>query len=263
MASVSAAPRLVARGLSARFGSVVALAGVDIHLDEAEAVAVIGPNGSGKSTLLNVLSGMQRGDAGRIVLDGVDVSAWSPGRLARGGMARTFQDGRLLEPLTALENVLLGLHSAAPDRHALRRWPPSRSRRRARALAALEAVGLLALWNARANTLSHGQRRRLELARVLVSGARVLLLDEPTAGLTPADVVLVGALIAEARDRGASVLVVEHDLDVVGRVAARVLVLDEGRIVATGTPHEVLGDAGVGRLLGIAAGPPEGIGVSA
>lgn len=261
---MSIPPRLVARELCVRFGGVLALDGVDVEVHSGEVVAVIGPNGSGKSTLLDVLSGMTRSDAGRVLLDGRDVTASSPAHLARRGVARTFQIGRMLERLDALENVLLGLHTACDDLGALRESlsVPARHRRD-RALCALDEVGLRALWHTDVHKLSHGQRRRVELARALVGRPRALLLDEPTAGLTPSDASVAAVLIARARDRGTAVLIVEHDLDVVGRLAARVVVLDEGRVVAAGTLDDVLGDARIGRLLGITAEQSEAVEVSA
>lgn len=245
---------LAAEHLCRRFGGVAALDGVDVKVAAGEVVAVVGPNGSGKTTLLNVLSGMDRLDAGAVRLHGRDVTGWSPSRLARRGLTRTFQDGRLLERLSAMENVLVGLHTARGVLGPLRGSLPHQARlRRSRALACLREVGLEALWGRRVNTLSHGQRRRVELARAVVGAPELLLLDEPTAGLTPDDVVAVGRLMSQAADSGSAILLVEHDLDVVGRTASRVIVLDQGRTVATGRPTDVLADPTVAGLLGTMA----------
>jgi ABC-type branched-subunit amino acid transport system ATPase component len=245
--------RLVAGGLQQRFGGVVALDGVALSVDGGVVVAVIGPNGSGKTTLLNALTGILRVDAGHIELDGRDVTGEPAPRLARRGVVRTFQDGRVLESLNALDNVLIGLHADA--RHgAGRGWLPWIARqRRGRAIAALDAVGLRDRWSDTVATLSHGQRRRIELARALVTRPRLLVLDEPTAGLTPADTMVVRDLIVEARDGGAAVLLVEHDLDIVGAVADRILVLDAGGVIAEGGARSILADPQVRHLCGMAA----------
>ena len=257
-------PRLVATGLCRRFAGVVALDGVDVAVAAGEVVAAVGPNGSGKSTLLNAITRLERLDAGRVVLEGRDVTGAGPRRLARSGVARPFQAGRLLARGSALENVLLGLHSAGPRAGWLGgSLPGLAARHRRRALAALAQVGLADAWDAQVGVLSHGQRRRVELARAFAGRPRLLVLDEPTAGLTPEDTGGVAALVAAARDRGAAVLLVEHDLDIVGALASRVIVLEGGRVVAQGAPAGVLADAAVSRLLGIAAGPAERLEVSA
>jgi ABC-type branched-subunit amino acid transport system ATPase component len=245
--------QLVGRGLRHSFGGVVALDEVDIDVAPGEIVAVVGPNGSGKTTLLDALSGWLRCDHGRVLLGGRDVTRCTPGERARLGMVRTFQEGRLLEGLSALDNVLIGLHPH-PRLGVRRSWTPATWRaRREAAMAALHAVGLADLWNEPASTLSHGQRRRLELARAMVGQPSVLLLDEPTAGLAEADTRTVAELVDDARRSGCAVLLVEHDLDLVGRIADRAVVLDEGRVVGQGDPGCLLADRGVRHLLGLPA----------
>lgn len=244
---------LAATGLRQRFGGVVALDDVSLSVDAGEVVAIIGPNGSGKTTLLNALTGIAAVETGRVELDGSDVTTASAPRLARRGVVRTFQDGRLLESLSALDNVLIGLHA---DTHHGAAWgwlPANAQRRRGRAIAALDSVGLAGQWSTVVSTLSHGQRRRVELARALVTRPRLLALDEPTAGLTPEDTLAVRDLIVVARRDGVAVLLVEHDLDIVGTVADRIVVLDAGAVIAEGKPAAVLSDPRVGGLLGMAA----------
>lgn len=242
---------LVAQGLCHRFRGVVALDHVDLTLAAGRVVAIVGPNGSGKTTLLDVLSGWVRPDSGRVLMGGADVTATPPQRRAAMGLARTFQDGRHLERLTLAENVLFGLWC-----HRRWGWPstwlPSRHReRRGAAMAALRAVGLAEQAQRRAEELSHGQRRRLELARVFVGTPAVLLLDEPTAGLSQDDVALVAQLLDRARGAGIAVAVVEHDLDLVGAIADTVLVLDAGAVVEVGPPRRILADTAVRHLLGM------------
>ena len=226
------------RDLRRDFGGIRALAGVDLRIASGERRAVIGPNGAGKTTLFNVLTGELRATGGAIALGGADLDPLTTWQRARLGLARMYQRNELFGPLTARENVLL---SVASLRGAYRPFRSPEPAELAAADAALEQVGLIDRASVPAQRLSHGERRQLELALVLARRPRVLLLDEPTAGMSPAETERIGSLIA-GLDRSLTVLIVEHDMDVVFRLADRITVLHEGRAIADGTPDEIRGD---------------------
>jgi branched-chain amino acid transport system ATP-binding protein len=220
------------------FGGIKALDGVTLSVAPGERRAIIGPNGAGKTTLFNVLTGEIPATGGSVRLHGEDVTGRRTPELARRGLARMYQRNELFEPLTVRENVALALAAAkGPYRLSLART----SAESAEADGYLDRVGLAGRGSARARALSHGERRQLELAIALAQRPRVLLLDEPTAGMSPAETGAITRLIAEL-DRSLTVLIVEHDMDVVFRVADRITVLHEGRVIADGAPDQVRGD---------------------
>ena len=225
-------PLLRVEGLVKRFGGVAANDGVDLELREGEVHAVIGPNGAGKSTLVNQLSGALRPDAGCITLQGRDITRMPMHRRVAAGMARSFQVTSLFARFTVRENVALALQAW--------RGPPQEAMR------VLERVGLAARADEMARTLSHGEQRRLELALVLATRARVLLLDEPMAGMDLEESAQLVALLQGMRG-SATVLLVEHDMDAVFRLADRISVLVDGRVIATGAPREIRENAAVRR----------------
>ncbi len=226
------------RELRRRFGGINALDGVDLSVSEGERRALIGPNGAGKTTLFNVLTGELGATGGQVRLAGSDISALRPWQRARRGLARMYQRNELFDPLPARENVRLAI---AASRGAYR---PLSSVARADASAAdemLDGVGLAGKGATPARALSHGERRQLELALALARRPRVLLLDEPTAGMSPTETAKIADLIASL-DRALTLLIVEHDMDVVFRLADRISVLHEGRVIAEGTPEQIRGD---------------------
>jgi branched-chain amino acid transport system ATP-binding protein len=226
-------------GVARTFGGVRALDGVTLTVNEGERRAVIGPNGAGKTTLFNVLSGEIAATAGSIRLGGVDVTRSRTWQRARNGLARVYQRNELFAPLTARENVALAVASrAGPFRFI--GAPPRAEYAVADEL--LAQVGLAGRGDVAARVLSHGERRQLELAVALAQRPRVLLLDEPTAGMSPAETARITALIA-ALDRALTILIVEHDMDVVFRLADRISVLHEGRVIADGSAAQIRGDA--------------------
>lgn len=229
------------RGLCRDFGGIQALGGVDLRVAAGERRAVIGPNGAGKTTLFNVLTGELAASAGTVRLGDVDITGLRPWQRARRGLGRMYQRNELFEALPAWENVAL----AAGVRQGTYRpfAAPSRAERSA-AEEQLARVGLGGRADARARALSHGERRQLELALALAQAPTVLLLDEPTAGMSPAETERIAALIASL-DRSLTLLIVEHDMDVVFRLADRITVLHEGRTIAEGTPDEIRGDTQV------------------
>jgi branched-chain amino acid transport system ATP-binding protein len=220
------------------FGGIRALAGVDLRVDAGERRAVIGPNGAGKTTLFNVLTGELRATGGTMRLGGTDLAPLTTWKRARLGLARMYQRNELFDPLSARDNVLLSITSLGGAYRPLR--SPGRDEV-AQADAVLDQVGLGDRVSAPARALSHGERRQLELALALARRPRVLLLDEPTAGMSPAETERIAALIG-ALDRSITLLIVEHDMDVVFRLADRITVLHEGRAIAEGTPDEIRGD---------------------
>jgi branched-chain amino acid transport system ATP-binding protein len=242
-------------GVTKRFGGTLALDGVSVDVAPGEVVGMLGPNGSGKSTLLNVLSGFYRPQKGTIAMDGEEVLGRRPQEIRKLGIARTFQNLRLFDELDLVENVLIGLHPEYADagrlgalaalvggRGARRREQEGRER----ALEALERVGLGAVSSERARNLSYGSRKRVELARVIVGDPRILLLDEPLAGLGADEVRTLLELLRErVAGAGIGVLLVEHHLELVLAFSDRVVVLDAGVKICEGPPDVVARDARV------------------
>jgi ABC-type branched-subunit amino acid transport system ATPase component len=252
---------LECRAVTKSFAGVKALDAVSLNVAAGEVVGLIGPNGSGKSTLVNVVSGFLRSDSGEVDLDGRSLVGMSPPAVRREGLVRTFQNLRLIEPLSVLDNLLVGLHLVYTGNRGIYwqwvsstlRTPAARRRdRQARELArdALAQVGLLELSGARVSELSYGQKKRLELARAIALQPRMLLLDEPTAGMEPHEahelVELIARVVSESSDRG--LLLIEHRLELVVDLCHRLVVLDGGRKVAEGDPRAVASDAEVIRV---------------
>jgi branched-chain amino acid transport system ATP-binding protein len=238
---------LSARGLVKRFGGLMAVDGVDFTVEQGQAFAIVGPNGAGKTTCFNLLTGQIMPDGGVVELEGRQITRAAPHQRTRLGLARTYQNLRLFEDLTALENVLAGLHAAdqRPLLPSLLRLPGARAaehRAFDRAHALLVAVGLAERAHQFPNDLPIGLRKRLDIARALATEPRLLLLDEPAAGMTPPEVRELGHLIHELRDRGLTIVIIEHNVGFVRQIADEVLVLSEGRRIAQGKPQEVFSD---------------------
>jgi branched-chain amino acid transport system ATP-binding protein len=242
---------LAATQLSVRFGGVHALSGVDLAVAEGELVGLIGPNGAGKTTVFNLLSGVLSPDAGRIFWRGSDVTDRPTHVIARLGLARTFQNIRLFPDLSVIENVMAGLHM----RHGqgvlttllgLPRFYRAETAIRQRARGTLELVGMQALGPVRAGDLAYGDQRRVEIARALATEPRVLLLDEPAAGMNLRETQTVVELIRRVHEEFAvAVLVVEHDMRLIMNLCRYIQALDRGRFLAAGTPEEIQTDPGV------------------
>jgi branched-chain amino acid transport system permease protein len=233
------------RGVTKAFGGVVALNGVDLVVPRGAIIGLIGPNGAGKTTFFNVVTGLVRSDAGRITFAGASLVGLRPNAIVARGIARTFQSIRLFPHMTVLDNVLVGEHCrlAATVAGAVLRPPgviaeERRARERARGLLAF--VGLIGKEDELARNLPYGDQRRLEIARALATEPRLLLLDEPTAGMNPRETETLTDLIGLLRrELSLSILLIEHDMEVVMRISDRITVLDYGTRIAEGTPAEI------------------------
>jgi branched-chain amino acid transport system ATP-binding protein len=240
-------PLLETRDLSKTFGGLKAVQKVDLRVGANRIVSVIGPNGAGKTTLFNCLSGIYRPDGGSILLDGRDVAGRAPHEVCRLGLSRTFQNIRLFPEMTVLENVLVAQfqHRALSPLPLLFRSPHFREQETAsrdEALAFLDFVGLLPRADAISGNLAYGFQRRLEIARALATKPRLLLLDEPAAGMNPQEAIDMVRLISRIRDRGLAILLIEHHMKVVMSISDEILVLDHGVPIAHGAPDQVRQD---------------------
>jgi branched-chain amino acid transport system ATP-binding protein len=257
-------PLLEVRGLARRFEGVTAVAGVDLDVAEGELVSIIGPNGAGKSTLFNLVSGLDRPDAGTVRFGGEDVTGAKPELLAARGLARTFQHGRVFGNLSVIDNVLVGahtrLHRVRPGipllgpllELGLAAIRPGTVRAEERALRA-EAEEILSLFGERlmprldhpTYSLSYANRRRVEIARALALRPRLLMMDEPTAGMNETETAEMQELIGRLKARGQTILLIEHKLEMVMRLSDRVIAMDNGSRIAEGPPAAVRNDPAV------------------
>jgi len=232
--------------LSKSFGGVTAAQDVSFTLERGEMLAIIGPNGAGKSTVFNMVGGQLRPDQGAVLLDGQDITATSPQKRFRLGVGRTFQVAQTFLSMSVAENVQMALISSRRESEAL--WSPARTRYRDDALALLEQVGMAGMADHPCSALAYGDVKRVELAIALAGQPKLLLMDEPTAGMAArerADLMDLTASIAGAK--GIGVLFTEHDMDVVFGHAERVIVLVRGQILATGAPEDIRQDPEVRR----------------
>ncbi len=221
---------LEARQVSMAFGDFTAVAGVDLAVDKGEIIGLIGPNGAGKSTFFNCLTGDYAPTGGSIRFEDTDVTTAPPERHARLGIGRTYQVPATFEQMTVLENVMVG----AFLRH------PHRGEARDAALAVIELTGMQEQRHVRARTLGTPGRKRLEIARALATQPRLLLLDEALAGLTPAEIQRAMALVRTIHETGVTLVIVEHIMEVILTLAQRVVVFNQGQVIASGKPDDVV-----------------------
>ena len=238
---------LVLRNVTKRFGGLVAVDDVSLSIKRGEIFALIGPNGAGKTTLFNNVTGLFKPTSGHVILNGKDITGSRPHEVARLGIARTFQNIRLFDYMSCIDNVRVGRHVRM---HA-KLWDslfklPAERREEARvtdeAMELLRFVGIARQANQYARNLPYGQQRRLEIARALATDPKLLLLDEPAAGFTPQEKVELMALVRKILDRGVTVWLIEHDMKVVMGISERIVVLDHGEKIAEGPPEEVRTD---------------------
>jgi ABC-type branched-subunit amino acid transport system ATPase component len=237
-------------GVRRTFGGLAAVDGASLRVDAGEVHGLIGPNGAGKTTLLNLVSGLIPPTAGSITLDGRRIDGLPSHVIAARGITRTYQNIRLFPALSAADNVLVGAHlkRTAPLWKRMAFLPSAGAEERAAREASLELlarVGMAERAQERASNLSYGEQRRVEIARALASSPRVMLLDEPTAGMNPGEVAAIAELIRGVARAGHSVLLVEHNVKLVMDVCDRITVLDFGKVIADGTPAEVARDPAV------------------
>nr|WP_290668210.1 ABC transporter ATP-binding protein [Ardenticatena sp.] len=236
---------LEARGITKRFGGLTAVDSVDFEMEPGMIASVIGPNGAGKTTFFNMITGFYRPTEGRIFFDGKDITGKRPNQVTAMGIARTFQNIRLFANMSALDNVLVGMNCRMHQTwyHAILRLPSmvqEEKRAHRKAMQLLEYVGLLDRANEAARNLPYGDQRRLEIARALATEPKLLLLDEPTAGMNPNETLQMTRFIQQLRDDlGLSILLIEHDMKVVMGISDRVTVLDYGKKIAEGTPRDI------------------------
>lgn len=242
---MSEGPVIEATGLKRVFGGLVAVDGYALSLSRGDLVGLIGPNGAGKTTAFNLLTGVLKPSAGSIAVNGRDLTGRRPSLFAEAGLARTFQNIRLFNDLSVLENVMCGGHmrGGASLLATLARLPSFRAAERQitdKAVAAVDRVGLSAQLDRRAGDLSYGDQRRVEIARALATEPAALLLDEPAAGLNPSETEILVDLIRTVNAQSdVAIVVVEHDMRLVMNLCRRVQVLNRGRLVADGTPEDV------------------------
>jgi branched-chain amino acid transport system ATP-binding protein len=240
-------PLLALEKVTKRFGGLVAVRDLDFSIEGGSIAAMIGPNGAGKSTVFNLVTGIYRADAGSIAFDGRPLGRMYTSAVARQGIARTFQNIRLFAFMSVLDNVMTGRHARMRAQlwDSLLHTPLQRSEERAvreYAFELLKLVGLESAAGTYARNLPYGSQRRLEIARALASEPRLLLLDEPAAGMNPREKDELIDLIRRIRDRGVTVFLIEHDMALIMRISERITVLDYGEKIAEGAPDEVRND---------------------
>ncbi|HSK68472.1 MAG TPA: ABC transporter ATP-binding protein [Candidatus Limnocylindria bacterium] len=238
---------LEASGLTMRFGGLVAVDNVSMRVGKGEIVSLIGPNGAGKTTVFNMVTGVYAPTSGTLTFEGERLNDKTPQEIVGMGIARTFQNLRLFAKSRVIENVLIGMHLRTDYGffESLLRLPRYRNiedERTAEAIRILEGIGLKAHMDDPAGSLPYGEQRKVEIARAIATKARLLLLDEPAAGMNPAETAELLRFIRHLRDEGFTILLIEHDMQVVMNISDRVYVLDHGKLIAQGLPGEIAND---------------------
>lgn len=235
---------LEVKELTKRFGGLVAVSQVSFHVEKGEIVSIIGPNGAGKTTVFNMLTGVYQVDEGEIVFDGRPIHNKSPQDIVEAGISRTFQNIRLFGNLRVIENVLVGTHIHARYNFfdSLFRTPRFQREEAAltvKAIEILQSIGLGDSIDSYAQSMPYGAQRKLEIARAIATDAKILLLDEPAAGMNPQESEELLGFIRSLRDKGYTIVLIEHDMKVVMNISDRIYVLDHGAKIAEGCAHEI------------------------
>lgn len=236
--------KLEISGLTKQFGGLTAVNNVDMYIDENEIVGLIGPNGAGKTTLFNMVTGMYTPTSGKLLYMGKDITGLKPYKITDAGIARTFQNIRLFPMMTALENVLIGLHTRTSSTVFDSIFKTKKHRREEkenieRALEILTMVGLKHKKDEYSKNLPYGEQRKLEIARAMASNPGILLLDEPAAGMNENETAELTSFIKSLKGMGMTVLLIEHDMKLVMSICERIYVLDHGTKIAEGAPKEI------------------------
>jgi branched-chain amino acid transport system ATP-binding protein len=240
-------PLLEMKNISLNFGGLKAVDNVSLHVEKGEIVSLIGPNGAGKTTIFNILTGIYRIEGGEILFEGRAIQNDIPQNIVKAGISRTFQNIRLFKEMRVIENVLVGSHQVIRYNFfdALFHTPSYKKKEEEyilKAVKLLEEVGLLHRVHDYANNLPYGEQRKLEIARALATGAKLILLDEPAAGMNPRESGELLRFIKQLQGSGYTILMIEHDMNVVMNISDRIYVLDYGKLISQGLPGEVAND---------------------
>ena len=231
-------------GITKRFGGIVAVDTVGFEVNKSEIVSIIGPNGAGKTTIFNMLTGVYAIDEGEILFEGKPIHNQKPQEIVKAGISRTFQNIRLFQDLRVVENVLVGTHintqySLLDSVFRTRRFRREEDEKVLEAIQILKSIGLDDRRDDYAQNLPYGDQRKLEIARAIATGAKVLLLDEPAAGMNPQESAELLAFIRSLQKRGYTIILIEHDMSVVMNISDRIYVIDHGKPIAQGLPSEI------------------------
>lgn len=231
-------------GITKRFGGIVAVDKVSFEVNQGEIVSIIGPNGAGKTTVFNMLTGVYAIDEGEIVFDGKPIHNHKPQEIVKAGISRTFQNIRLFSDLRVVENVLVGTHiktkySFFDSVFRTRRFRREEDEKVLQAIQILKSIGLDSRRDDYAQNLPYGDQRKLEIARAIATGAKVLLLDEPAAGMNPQESAELLEFIRSLQKKGYTIILIEHDMSVVMKISDRIYVIDHGKPIAHGLPDEI------------------------
>lgn len=235
---------LEVNNITMQFGGLTAVSGASFHVDKGEIVSLIGPNGAGKTTVFNMLTGVYRITSGEMTFEGQDLTTMTPQQIVKAGISRTFQNLRLFPKMRVVENVLVGthIHTNYNFFDSLFRTPRYRkeeAEKEAKAVRILKSIGLESMIHSFADSLPYGEQRKVEIARAIATDAKLILLDEPAAGMNPAESAELLRFIRELKDKGYTILLIEHDMSVVMNISDRIYVLDHGKMIAEGLPQEI------------------------